>query len=114
MAHSVEESGARLVMVLGHTQCSAIDGAVDRWLEKKASAWPWPSKAPQQGDVRRLCQRGSLRPDVTIPAIVHTHRHAFESPQTMKPSEDLCMASALCSVSERCAFRSLSRLEKFV
>ena len=51
MAHSVEESGARLVMVLGHTQCSAIDGAVDRWLEKKASAWPWPSRAPQQGDV---------------------------------------------------------------
>ena len=78
MAHSVEESGARLVMVLGHTQCSAIDGAVDRWLEKKASAWPWPSRAPQQGDIWRMYQRDSLRPDATTPEAMHTHCHATE------------------------------------
>ena len=87
MAQSVEESGARLVMVLGHTQCSAIDGAVDRWLEKKASAWPWPSSAPQQGnvrrmyqrgDVRRMYQRGSLRPDASTPEMMHAHCHATE------------------------------------
>ena len=46
MARLVLESGIRLIMVLGHTHCTAIDVAVERWLEKRASAWPW---APKQG-----------------------------------------------------------------
>lgn len=42
----VLEGGIRLIMVLGHTHCAAIDIAVERWLEKRASAWPW---APHTG-----------------------------------------------------------------
>ncbi|CAL5219961.1 g1895 [Coccomyxa viridis] len=41
----VQESGIRLIMVLGHTHCAAIDIAVERWLEQRASAWPWAPKA---------------------------------------------------------------------
>ena len=54
VALAVQDSGARLIMVLGHTQCSAIDVAVDRWLEKKYSAWPWPSRPPWNGCCFRL------------------------------------------------------------
>lgn len=45
MTRLVQESGIRLIMVLGHTHCAAIDIAVERWLEQRASAWPWAPKA---------------------------------------------------------------------
>ena len=48
VARLVLESGIRLIVVLGHTHCTAIDVAVERWLEKRASAWPW---APRSGAV---------------------------------------------------------------
>lgn len=49
MAQLVQETGVRLVMVLGHTHCSAIDVAVDRWLDKKAAAWPWGPMTSENG-----------------------------------------------------------------
>ena len=49
VARLVQESGIRLIMVVGHTHCAAIDGAVERWLDKRASAWPW---APNAGAFR--------------------------------------------------------------
>ena len=54
VALAVQDSGSRLIMVLGHTQCSAIDVAVDRWLEKKSLAWPWPSRTSRKGTCFRL------------------------------------------------------------
>ena len=38
----VEESGARLVVVMGHTHCAAADAAIDAWLEAHSSPAPWP------------------------------------------------------------------------
>ena len=52
VAQLLEESGARLVAVMGHTQCAAADAAIDAWLEAHHSpaAWPWaqPGNAQQQ------------------------------------------------------------------
>ena len=76
-------------MVLGHTHCSAIDGAVDRWLEKKASAWPWPSSAPQQGNAEPVYRRGSLRADFTMSQPLSTHCHAMDFQWTTGFSEGL-------------------------
>jgi len=41
IAQIMEDTGARLVIVLGHTECAAVDRAIDRWLDKSASSWPW-------------------------------------------------------------------------
>lgn len=43
----IEEGGARLVVVMGHSQCAAADKAVDAWLEhhREANAWPWATSA---------------------------------------------------------------------
>ncbi len=40
----MEDTGARLVIVLGHTECAAVDRAIDRWLDKTAWTWPWLSQ----------------------------------------------------------------------
>ena len=36
----IEEGGARLVIVMGHSQCAAADKAVDRWGIEPALLWP--------------------------------------------------------------------------
>ena len=43
IAQTMEDTGARLVIVLGHTECAAVDRAIDRWLDRTASVWPWLS-----------------------------------------------------------------------
>ena len=44
IAQTMEDTGARLVIVLGHTECAAVDRAIDRWLDRTASVWPWLSQ----------------------------------------------------------------------
>ncbi|BDA42365.1 hypothetical protein COCOBI_03-2520 [Coccomyxa sp. Obi] len=44
IAQTMEDTGARLVIVLGHTECAAVDRAIDRWLDKTAWTWPWLSQ----------------------------------------------------------------------
>lgn len=44
IAQTMEDTGARLVIVLGHTECAAVDRAIDKWLDRTASVWPWLSQ----------------------------------------------------------------------
>jgi hypothetical protein len=48
IAQTLEDSGARLVMVMGHTQCPAVDKAIDAWLDRAAMDWPWAAAEQQR------------------------------------------------------------------
>lgn len=41
IAQTLEDSGARLLVVMGHTQCPAVDKAIDEWLDRASHDWPW-------------------------------------------------------------------------
>jgi hypothetical protein len=44
----LEDSGARLVVVMGHTRCAAVDRAIDAWLDRASIDWPWAAAAQQR------------------------------------------------------------------